>query len=66
MAKNRRLDMRVNDELMEKIEVLCFEQDLCKSDLVRSLIWDKFQELENRLGQKGMQGLKQLMELSNV
>lgn len=50
MLKNKRLNIRLDEELDNMITVLCWEKGINKSELISSLISDKFQELENRIG----------------
>ena len=47
---NRRLDIRLDSELYSKLNVLLKVQGMNKSELLRDLIWDKYDDLEKRIG----------------
>ena len=49
--------MRLNSELNNMITVLCWEQGMNKSELITSLIFDKFDDLEKRIGKDLMLNL---------
>ena len=42
----KRLEVKIEKQYAEMIDVLCFEQGLNKSDLIRSLVFDKYNESE--------------------
>lgn len=57
-----RMEVRLEKEFDDMLKVLMFEQGINKSDLVRFLIYDKYQELYNRIGAMGMKELFSMMK----
>ena len=58
----KRLEVRLEVEFDDMLNILCFEQGMSRSDLIRSLIFDKHQELYNRVGVLGMKELYKMRE----
>lgn len=58
----KRLEVRLEKEFNDMLEVLAFEQGLTKSDLIRCLIFDRYQELSARIGFKGISELLEMMK----
>ena len=58
----KRLEVRLEKEFNDMLEVLAFEQGMTKSDLIRSMIFDKHQELATRIGFKGISELCKMMK----